>query len=117
MVLISISAWSLKALKIAIAGTSYKGLSNAIFLVRHNELVAHDIAPEKVTMFNRKESPIEYLEAEDFFMKGTLNFRATLNKIDAHTGAALVIIANRMTEDMSDIAGKVYNPDLFGADF
>jgi hypothetical protein len=40
-----------------------------------------------------------------------------LNKIDARTGAGLVIVANRMTEDMSDIGGKVYSPDLFGADF
>jgi UDPglucose 6-dehydrogenase len=80
-------------LKIAIAGTGYVGLSNAVLLAQHNEVVALDIIAEKVDRLNRKESPIEDLEIEDYLAHKTLNLRATLSKQEAYEGADYVIIA------------------------
>lgn len=80
-------------MKIAIAGTGYVGLSNAILLAQHNEVVALDIIPEKIEMLNRKEAPIADAEIEEYLQHKPLNFRATIDKVDAYTGADYVVIA------------------------
>jgi UDPglucose 6-dehydrogenase len=80
-------------MKIAIAGTGYVGLSNAVLLAQHNEVVAIDIVPEKVELLNRKQSTIEDAETEDYLSHRALNLKATLDKHEAYTGADYVIIA------------------------
>ena len=80
-------------MKIAIAGTGYVGLSNAVLLAQHHEVVALDIVPEKVSMLNRKQSPIVDPEIEDYLQHKPLNLCATPNKRDAYEGAEFFIIA------------------------
>ncbi len=80
-------------MKIAVVGTGYVGLSNAILLAQHHEVVTLDVIEEKVELINNRKSPIVDKEIELFLAEKTLNLRATLDKHEAYHGANFVIIA------------------------
>jgi len=79
--------------KIAIAGTGYVGLSNAVLLAQNNDVVALDVVSEKVDLLNTGKSPIEDEYIEDYLKNKSLRLKATLSKEDAYENADFVIIA------------------------
>lgn len=80
-------------MKIAVAGTGYVGLSNAMIFSQHHEVVALDIIESKVEMLNQKISPIQDTDISIFLKEKPLNFRATTDKHEAYQNAKFVIIA------------------------
>lgn len=86
-------------MKIAVAGTGYVGLSLATLLSQKNEVVALDIIPEKVEMINKRQSPINDKEIEEFFKNKKLNLKATLDYKDAFKDAEFIIISTPTNYD------------------
>ncbi|HHS94787.1 MAG TPA: nucleotide sugar dehydrogenase [Rhodobacterales bacterium] len=80
-------------MKIAVVGLGYVGMSNAVLLAQHNEVMAVDISPERVAMVNARRSPIEDAELEDFLTNRTLDLNATTHLAAAVDGAQFVILA------------------------
>ncbi|MEF1289244.1 nucleotide sugar dehydrogenase [Vibrio sp. M260118] len=80
-------------MKIAVAGTGYVGLSNAMLLAQNHQVVALDVVEKKVELLNNKVSPIVDTEIEDFLVNKPLSFIATVDKEQAYQGATFVIIA------------------------
>ena len=87
------------SMKIAVAGTGYVGLSNAILLSQHNEVKAVDILQEKVTMINDKKSPIVDKEIEAYLAQKKLNLLATTNGAEAYKDAEFVVISTPTNYD------------------
>lgn len=115
-------------MKVAVAGTGYVGLSLAVLLAQHNDVVAVDVVPEKVDMLNRWESPIKDVEIERFLEEASLgnrqlDLKATLDGGAAYKEADLVVVATptnydpdknffdtRYVEEVIDLVLQV-NPD------
>lgn len=85
--------------KIAVAGTGYVGLSNAVLLAQNNDVMALDIIPEKVEMINNRKSPIVDKELEEYLATKELHLRATLDPQEAFTGAEFVIVSTPTNYD------------------
>lgn len=86
-------------MKIAIAGLGYVGLSNAILLAQHNEVIAFDVVDEKVAMVNAGQSPIVDAECSEYLARGTLNLTATTDAQAAYQDAEFVVIATPTNYD------------------
>ena len=86
-------------MKIAVAGTGYVGLSNAVLLAQHNEVWAVDIVPERVEMICNKKSPIVDKEIEEYLLEKKLNLQATIDASKAYAQADFVVIATPTNYD------------------
>jgi UDPglucose 6-dehydrogenase len=86
-------------MKITVVGTGYVGLSNAVLLSQHNEVICLDIMKEKVDLVNNKMSPIVDQELEEYLKYKSLNIKATLDQTIAHENADFVIIATPTNYD------------------
>ena len=80
-------------MKITVVGTGYVGLSNAMLLAQHNEVIALDIDEQKIALLNNKQSPIVDDYISEYLQRNDLNFTATINKNQAYTDADFIIIA------------------------
>jgi UDPglucose 6-dehydrogenase len=86
-------------MKIAVIGTGYVGLSNAVLLSQHHEVVALDVMKDKVEKINNKISPIVDEELEKYMSSNSLNLKATLDKAETYRDAIFVIIATPTNYD------------------
>jgi len=89
-------------MKIAIVGTGYVGLSNAMLLAQHNEVVALDIDEQKIALLKKKQSPIVDIEISDFLTRNDLNFTVTTDKVAAYKNADFIIIATPTDYDVEN---------------
>ncbi|MFC6044361.1 nucleotide sugar dehydrogenase [Nocardioides hankookensis] len=87
-------------MKIAVAGLGYVGLSNAVVLAQHHDVCAVDLDPRRVDQVNRRESPIEDRELEDYLHTRELSLTATLDRSEAYSGVELVVIATPTDYDL-----------------
>lgn len=87
-------------MNITIIGTGYVGLSNAVLLAQHHQVIALDVVPEKVELINQRRTHLADKELEDYLENKTLNLRATLDKNEAYQNAEFVIIATPTDYDI-----------------
>ena len=97
--LFSVAQISRGSMKIAVVGLGYVGLSNAILLAQHNEVVAIDIDEEKIALVNSGRSPIVDIEVEEFLLNKNLRLTATIDKRLAYERAEFVIVATPTNYD------------------
>jgi UDPglucose 6-dehydrogenase len=86
-------------MKITIVGSGYVGLANAVLLAQHNRVTTLDLVPEKVELLNKRQSPIEDAEIQDFLANRDLDLTATLDKEQAYRQADFVLVATPTNYD------------------